>query len=627
MKRSFFSFSGNLMLLATAGIFVVTLIFIEPFLIYHNQQIGFSTGWTYFRSFLNYPGGIANYLAEFITQFFKFNAAGSLFIVLIAAFQGIVAVRLVEKTAGKTRFRFFVFAIILITGTVLLCDYRYPYYATVRLLLALTFTWFFALLCSKSAKLALIGWPALAALLFYAASGPAILIFGISTALLFIGIEKKKSSWIVLPLFILSALLIPWLANEFVFPTVLKNLFRLTEVKPPEMLAYSVFYFLLAHYLLLPSLLLIAVLSGKVTLLKTSGGKLQKKRKDNKHFSNPFPVIEIAQFLIIALLAVILFSQSSDPFKKKLVYLDYYAENQRWNEILKLAETINVYDFRFNYQVNRAYANLGTLSDNLFNYPQLLGINGLFLDTSSRNGSFTMPISDLYFDLGLMSESLRWAFEAQTLLPNSPRILKRIILISIINGKYFQAQEFLNILKKNILYREWVKKYQRYIDNPELAAADRLIAEKRSLMPVEPAINLGPLQNLKLLVDTNPKNRLAYDYLLSFCILDTNINDFISYAARYRYYGLKTLPRAWGEALAFYIVKNKSIPDFVTEETVDKADIDRMKAFNAAMIKYGNNLEKAKTDLRRNFENTYWYYLVFLHPKVTNVLETKSAIR
>jgi hypothetical protein len=45
------------------------------------------------------------------------------------------------------------------------------------------------------------------------------------------------------------------------------------------------------------------------------------------------------------------------------------------------------------------------------------------------------------------------------------------------------------------------------------------------------------------------------------------------------------------------------------------------------MIKYGKNLEQAKTALRGKFENTFWYYMVFLNPKVTNALENKSLIK
>ncbi len=45
--------------------------------------------------------------------------------------------------------------------------------------------------------------------------------------------------------------------------------------------------------------------------------------------------------------------------KKKLLYIEYYAENEQWNKVLKVAEDIKTYDFRVNFQINRAYAHFG----------------------------------------------------------------------------------------------------------------------------------------------------------------------------------------------------------------------------------------------------------------------------
>jgi hypothetical protein len=628
MKSRIFSFSSLLMLISVIIVFIVTLLVTEPFLLYYNQQIGFSVGFEYFKGFLSYPGGVSNYLADFISQFFKFNTVGSLLIVLVATIQGLIAVYLFNKIAGKTKFSYAAFALILVTGVVLLSDYRYPYYATVRLLMAFVFTWAFCFINNKFSKYIYYIWPVLAVLLFYVASGSATLVFGISSALLLAGTGKDKKALVALPVFIFISILIPLISYKFVFPTTLTNLFRLTEVKPPEMLAYSIFYLLFAYYILLPVILLAANFSEKFNVGgRQASTKLSAKKKVKRNLTGRIPFAEIARFLVIGALGYFLFWKSFDPFKKKLVYLDYYAQHENWDEILKVAETVKVYDFRVNYHVNRAYANLGILPEQLFNYPQLLGSNGIFLDTSSRNGSFTMPISDLYFDLGFMSESLRWAFEAQTLLPNSPRILERIIEIYVINERYELAAKFLNVLEKNMLYGDWVKKYKDFITNPETTKNDQKIVEKRKFTPRKEVVNLDPLDNLKLLVDTNHNNRLAYDYLLAVCILDGYSDEFLKYVSHYSYYGIKTLPNSWGETLSFLIVKNKSVPGFVTNETVSAECINRMKAFNEEMKKYGNNTEQAKIATRQAFENSYWYYLLFLNPKVTNALNNKSLIK
>ncbi|HPT32899.1 MAG TPA: DUF6057 family protein, partial [Prolixibacteraceae bacterium] len=322
-----------------------------------------------------------------------------------------------------------------------------------------------------------------------------------------------------------------------------------------------------------------------------------------------------------------LFTKSYDPAKKELLRVEYHAENGQWEEVLKTAEGITTYDFRVNFQVNRAYAHLGQLPERLFSYPQVLGVYGLFYDKSHINGSLTMPTSDLYFDLGLMSESLHWAYEAQTLMPNSPRILKRLVMVSLVNRKYQQAEEFLKVLDRNMLYHDWVAKYRAYVADTTLASNDQLIAEKRGFNPVSEFVHLDPLTDLKFLLETNPKNRFAYDYLITHTILTSNFSDFMKYLPWYTSFNMKSLPRSWEEMLAVEILKARSFPAFITPETISKETMQRFSGFNKTIKQFNNDIKAARASLQRNFDNTYWYYILYLDPKVTKVLENKTLIR
>jgi len=87
------------------------------------------------------------------------------------------------------------------------------------------------------------------------------------------------------------------------------------------------------------------------------------------------------------------------------------------------------------------------------------------------------------------------------------------------------------------------------------------------------------------------------------------------------------MPHSWEEALTVYIMKNKSFPAFVTEETVSKNCRQRISEFNKVLKSYKNNLPEAKSTLFREFGSTYWYYMVYLNPKVTNVLKNKAQVR
>lgn len=627
MKTKNFNLSYLLILLAVIATWWLTAFKIEPFLLYYTQQIGFSTSFEFFKSNLDNPGGISNYFADFISQFFLFNKTGSFLIVALASIQGLLALNIVNRIAGKSKWSFAIFTLVLLPGVMVLTDYHYPYHASIRLLFVFLFTWIFSVVNQKFRKQSLFIWPILALLLFYVASGAAQIVFAISSALIVLHTNPKKVWLIVTPLFLLFAAALPWVAYKIIFPANLLNLYRLTDIKHPEMLVYVTYYQLYAYYLILP-VILAATFLLKIKHSESQNTKPLKGKKETKpgFFKQTWFVLSV-QVVFCFSLGIFMFFQSFDSFSKKLHYIDYYAETGQWNEILKVAETINVYDFRVNYQIDRAYAHLGQLPDQLFNYPQLLGSKGVFFDTSTMNGSFTMPTSDLYFDLGFMSEAAHWAFEAQTLWPNSPRVLKRLVMINLVNREYNLAEKFLKVLDQNILYKDWVEKYEKYVSDTTLAANDKVIAEKRRFTPLKKAINSNPLENMMLLIETNHDNRMAYDYLLTLCLLDSNFPVFVRYIQNYRYYGLKTLPRSWAEALSVYILKIKSIPPFVDDQTISKENMDRFKAFNDAMMKFNNNKEEAQNTMRRDFENTYWYYLLYLNPNVTNAFNKKTIIR
>lgn len=619
MRIKFLCLTDFLILILTFIACWFTIVEIEPFLHYHNQQIGFSTSFSFFKSYLPYPGGISNYLAEFISQFFYFNIWGSLLIVAIASLQSLIALFIVTRIGGLKKLRFSIFALILIFGVIVMCDYSYPYDVSIKLLFAFIFTLIFFLINDKYPRQSLIAWPVIAFVLFYTASGATLMVFAVSTALILI-LTRQNKIWIfTVPAIFLFAGIIPFLAYKFVFPSNLINLYEISEVRPLEMLSYSPSYQVYIYYMLLPAILLAVLLLKQTTKNETTSKVTKGKATSTISFYKQPSFIISSQVLLIAIIGYSLFIKFDDPFRKKLLYIEYYAETEQWNKILDVAENIEVYDFTVNYQINRAYAHLGLLPEHVFNYPQLLGSKGLFIDNSLMDSKYTMSKSDLYFDLGYMDESLRWAFEVQTLLPNSPRILKRLVIINIIKREYGVAQKYLNVLGQNMLYHEWVGRYEKYVANPRLADRDPVIAEKRLFSPKENLFILKPYENLKLLVRTNKKNRMAYDYLITLCLLEKRLNEFVEFVQHYPDYNINKLPRSWEEALSAYIYKTGTSPQFVTSETISKGCIQRLTAFNNTLAKYNNDKNAAQNALRENFENTFWYYLFYLNTSSTNI--------
>ena len=391
MKFKILNLTNGFILLSILTAWWITAVKAEPFLYYHFQQTGFLTTYEFFHSYSVQAGGIAEYVAEFFAQFFYFNLWGSLLIVAVAALQGFIALDLITRLTGKNKVGLILFALLLIPGVMVMFDYRYPYYASIRLLFAFIFTYGFYFLHRNYPRLSLYSWPAMATLLFYLGSAPTLFVFTVCTLLMIIAKEKRATWFLVVPVFIGIAALLPYLGYRFIFQTTLANLYRLTVVKPPEVLAYKTFYQLAVYYALLPILLLVFLFivrqKQEKAVDKVKGGKMVE---ETKWFLRPVFLL-VLQVIVIVGAGYFLYLKSYDPHKKNLLRIEYHAEMGEWQKVLKVAEEITKYDFKVNFHVNRAYAHLGTLPDNLFSYPQMLGVYGLFFDNSVLNGNFTMP--------------------------------------------------------------------------------------------------------------------------------------------------------------------------------------------------------------------------------------------
>jgi hypothetical protein len=632
MKLKFFNLSNLFIFITILIAWYVTASVISPYLHYSFQQIGFFTGAEFLKSFSSYPGGIADYLATYLSQFFAFNSAGSLLIVAVASVQGLLTLSVLKSLAGELKFRYTAFTVILLFGVLVLCDYRYPYYASIRLLLAYIFTWGFYRLNFRWPRLSVLIWPLLGCLLFYLASGSALYVFALATISIFVVTNKERIWLFATPLFLILAALIPYIGHKFIFQMTYRNIYGITMVRPPEQLTYTQGFPIYIYYSLLPVILfvvLIFVMFSKPNKDKELGSKpeIEPNTLTKISFFRRTSFLVVLQVIVFGISGYFLFGKLHDSFKKKLITIEYLAENEQWADVIRFSESINKYDFRVNFQVNRAHAHLGDLGDRLFSYPQLLGISGLFIDPTNMVGSSYLPTSDLYFDLGFMGESQRYAFEAETLLPNSPRILKRLVMINLVKRNYDLAQHFLKVLDQNMLCRDWVSKYEKYVSDTTLAANDRIIAEKRRFSPKRELFSVGTLQGLKLLLETNRDNRMAYDYLLTFFILDTQLPEFVDYLRYYSYYNLKKLPKSWEEALAIYVMRNKAFPEFIPQETVSENCLKQITSFTKIIKSYKNDLSAAKSTLLGEYGETYWYYWFYLSPKVTNVLKSKTDVR
>jgi hypothetical protein len=336
----------------------------------------------------------------------------------------------------------------------------------------------------------------------------------------------------------------------------------------------------------------------------------------------------LIQSIIIILLGIFMLKFSYNQEEKRKIQIDYLAEQGQWKELLALSVEIDGYDRQVNFNVNRALYHTGRLLDDLFNYPQLLGTDGLFIDRI-LGSQIAIPASDLYFDLGHINASQVLAYEGQTKFKYNPRILKRLALTNIINGKYIVAKKFLDILKKSILHRKWVKYYENCLFNESLIESDSLIQSKRELRPkFDFLINRkNPNYDLIWLLKENGDNKMAFEYLMAYYLLEGKMGDLIQHLKKFGDLGYRKIPRHIEEALL--LIEAMSPPDVdinFNEYSINPHTVEQFRRFNKILVQNFRNDVKAKELLEKEFKNTYWYYVRYVSPKQTKVMLKERKI-
>ncbi|HEY9124385.1 MAG TPA: DUF6057 family protein, partial [Bacteroidales bacterium] len=313
--------------------------------------------------------------------------------------------------------------------------------------------------------------------------------------------------------------------------------------------------------------------------------------------------------------------------KRNFVLCDYYNEQGKWEKTIEVAKQSTEYDYLTNLNFSRAIFNSGNSLNQLFDYPQVVGKDGIHPDYS-YSGEIVFLSQDAYYDLGLISESRHWAYESFIGFPYNTRALKALVKIHFINRQFDAAANCLDILEKGLISSDFVKKYRPYLKDTNLVNNDPELAEKRKNMPTGFEISESLELKLNILLEKDSSNKKALEYLLAFYMLDSQLDKFMSlvdYASQY----YNQWPEIVQEAIVVYgAVRGKKV---IKEYGISPNTVERFKYFSLTLRNCGKDMDLAKDLLYPDFKNSYFYFFKFLNPKVTNAkivvnLDNNSSI-
>lgn len=262
-------------------------------------------------------------------------------------------------------------------------------------------------------------------------------------------------------------------------------------------------------------------------------------------------------FASVAVVAVALFfvavKSGYDSDVYALVRQDYLVRNERWTDIIKEAGEHQVATAFSSECVNLALAMTGQLAERMFSFYQS-GEDALIMPRV-RDCMSNLPTAEAFYRLGMVNSAKRYFFDIQQSIINyrkSGRCTKRIAECDIVNGKYDLAAKHLRLLKSSLFYSSWAKEAETYLHDEARINAHPVWGKMRRLRYKDDFLyNYGEIEKmLGLLFVNNPDNKMALEYFMGEHLLKGNVQSFVQYMPWVqRYGGYRTMPSGYSDAM------------------------------------------------------------------------------
>ena len=576
-----------------SGCFFYILWKLDPALYYQCQVPPFLWDDIFFQSFVTFPGGLAGYMSNLLSQFYYHAWSGALIITACLLFTYLLTRSILDHFSSELKN-----SVIVYLPTVLLLmlfsQYEHRLAHTLGWLQTLAMFLFYLKMLSKPMLARLPLFLALGLIIYYTSAGFLILF----AVLVILSELLLKHRPLLSVIYLVFTILIPYLAQARFFILTMKS-------------AY--FYLLMPVYdyrpAVLPYLLFLSLPSLMLSV------RIRTDFRFYPHFIEKIPKRIAVLFTALITLAAALWSFDRDMFTTLKV--DYYARHRQWEKLLQFVRAHPSDDVLVSFQTNRALFHSGRLSSEMFSYNQNWGMSGLFLPQEVRK-FFCLQVSDLYWDMGFLNEAQHWILEDHSNIYNSPWHLQRLAEISISKGNRPLAEMCLEALSKTILYRGWADSCRQHIDDPGSAAGHVFLAYRRnSKIGRDFIVNMVlPEKNIEALLALNRGNRMAFEYLIADYMLTFRIGMLIPYLQSADEILKTTLPRHYQEALLVFM-HNTGWPGLESlRPGIDDRTMAEFAGFLNILRSHGDDALAARSELNNEFGHTYWYYSLYNNPNM-----------
>ncbi len=570
-------------------VFMGSILFFGSLYQYHlffTEQLQiFRLTFDQFLSYLSKPAFLSSYIGDFLTQFYYLKGGGAVVITAILFVLWLTTGKLLRRICPGNKSLLLPLLPVVVSWAAL-CDPEFPVSNIISLIISVACT---LLYLSRSSTRSRILLGIILTPVLYITAGSSFYVLTATGVCYEILQKENRARFFYAILFIAAAIFFPLDAKEAYLLTTWQTFTYLSEItRTPSFVQY------------LPMISIICLILFSLML--------------NKYLYKSGNSIYYLSGRIIALLGILLMGirLTADFTIEKIFRLDYEASHNQWNKVYELSSKYRMRNNLSAYYTNMALSKLGIMPDSLMNYYQPAA-TGLFIPVNANENYMTITFSnEIYWQLGDVNASQHSALLGMVFSPRAKnsRLMKRLVEINIVNGDYGVAEKFIGILEKTMFHRKWATAKRKYLFNENECSHSEWISGKRDIIPSKDLLKKGNeyIITLKMLVDNNPGNRMALDYLLCFDLLSKDVSSFVTDFEKYFTPEMDPiLPKVYQEGLLISIGSGKRSPGDFSKFRFNNENI---RDFAEYTSQYEANNGKGAA-LYSRYGKTYWFYYHF----------------
>ena len=320
-------------------------------------------------------------------------------------------------------------------------------------------------------------------------------------------------------------------------------------------------------------------------------------------------VVMVLAYVLVIVASWFGIKASFDEMTYDLIDYDFLVRTEQWDKIIEKAEKKPATTPLGVSCVNLALSQKGQLADRLFEFYQNGG-EGLF-PTFTRDMISPVSTAEIFFRLGMVNDAERYMFEAQEAIPNyrkSARLTRRIIECEIINGNYQVAAKLLRRLQKTLFYSNWANQMMALLGNEKAINQHPIYGKLRKYREKKQDFLFSDRemdQMLGLLFLNDNHNRMAYEYLMCYELLQRDLEKFVQYYPLGRFVGYDHIPRSFQEILIGNWMKTHSDPRTIPY-SVDAQNVNNTLNFIQLYMQNPKNPQLGQ----QPYVSNAWHYVM-----------------